>query len=103
MPDVWNEGAVLRPYRVPVGTVHLGVVEEVALVAPRLPRDLRPLRARVYPGLELCDVDWAIANSCGLVGAHDAPTSAVGTAAGLVQQLLAVRRERVRPNALDER
>src|SRR4029453_4265322 len=90
MPDVRDEGAVLRPHRVPVGAVHLRVVEEVTLEAPRLPRDLRPLRARVHPRLELCDVDRAIANASGLVGADNAPATAVRTAARLIEQLLAI-------------
>src|SRR3954469_13598768 len=103
MPDVRDEWAVLRPHRVPVGAVHLRVVEEVTLKAPRLARDLRPLRARVHPRLELGDVDRAIANASGLVGADDAPAPAVLAGTRLIQQLLAIRRERVGADALDER
>src|ERR1043165_1010029 len=103
MPDARDEGAVLRPHRGPVGAVHLRVVEEVALEAPRLSRDLRPFRARVHPRLELGDVDRALANLRGPVGTDDAPVAAVLAGTRLVQQLLAIGRKRVRPDALDER
>ena len=103
MADVRQQRAVLVVDRLPVGAVHLRVVEILALNAPRLAEDLRPLGARIDPRFELRDVDRASPTFAGRSVRDDAPAAAVLAAAGLIQQLLAIRREREGANALEER
>src|SRR6185503_266014 len=103
MTDEFEHRAISVVDRLPVRAVHLCVVEVLALDAPGLAKDLRPLGAWFDQALELSDVDRAITNLCRPIGGDDPPASTRGTAASLIQQLLLVRRERVRPNALEER
>ena len=99
MCDERQQRAVLFVDRLPVRAVHLRVVEELALDAPRLAEDLRPLDARIDQRLERADIDGAVTDVRRPVGGDDAPAVAVGA----IEQLLRVGRERVRANALEER
>jgi hypothetical protein len=95
-----KERTVLRPYGIPVGTVHLGIVEELALHPPRFAEDLSPLDVRIHPRLQLCHVDHAVANLRRLVGGHHAPSRR--TTGCLIEDLLSIGRHNVRANAVDE-
>ena len=99
MGDERQQRAVLLVDRRPVGAVHRRVVEELALDAPRLAEDLRPLGARIDQRLERADIDGALAHLRRTLGGDDAPAVAVGA----IEQPLRVARERVRANALEER
>ena len=99
MADERQQRAVLLVDGLPVGAVHLGVVEVLALNAPRLSKDLRPLGARVDPCREGGDVERPVADTRGPVERHDAPAIPVGA----IQQLLRVAREAVRADTFQER
>src|SRR5689334_13987376 len=102
MSDVWQEGAVFIVNRLPVGAVHLGVIEVVALRAPRFLEDLRPLRARIDEHLELPEVDDAVADLRRLVRRDNSPPCLRRAARRLIEQLLVIARERVRSDALED-
>src|SRR2546426_9931939 len=92
MPDVLEERAVFFVHCLPIRTVHLCVVEELALNAPRLTKNLRPLGSRIDQSLELRHVDRAIANFGWAVRRHDTPAASGRTATCLIQKLLLVLR-----------
>src|SRR3954470_23524105 len=101
--NIGQERAVFIVHGLPVRAVHLRVVEVVALVAPGLLEDLRPLGAWIDEHLELPDVDRAVTDFRGLVGGDDSPAAFRRAARGLIEELFPVGRERVRANALEER
>src|SRR5438105_363585 len=101
--DVRDQRAVFVIHRLPVRTVHLRVIEVIALRAPGFLEDLRPLGAWIDEHLELADVDGAVAHLGRLVGGDDAPATLRRAARGLIQQLLPVAGERIRTNTLENR
>src|SRR5215510_12782909 len=96
---IGQERAVLIVDCLPIGSVHFGVVEILALNPPRLTIDLRPLGAWIYLRLELRHIDCAVAHLGGAVCRNDSPA----VSAGLIEEFLLVSRERVRANAFEER
>ena len=102
MSHVWHHWLILREDCLPVSAVHLGVVEEVALRAPRLAEDLGPLGGRVDEHLQLRNVERAIADLRGTLRRHN-PPGCGRSCTGRIEHFLRVRRETVGANALEER
>src|SRR5260221_14187808 len=87
---------LFRSHRGPVRAVEMGIVEEVPLDPPRLVEDLGPLGRRIELGLERHG-EASVARLGRRLGAGHAPLSR-----RLVEQLLAVRRERELGDAGEE-
>src|ERR1044072_5429922 len=62
MTNKTQQRFVFLIHSLPIRAVHLRIVEILALNAPRLAVDLRPLGARINSHLQLSDVQWTIAN-----------------------------------------
>src|SRR5665647_275906 len=81
---VTHEGqqlAVFCENSLPVGAVHFGVIKKVALCAPRLVKDFRPLDGRIDLHLQLSDIERAVSNLCRFFRRDNAPRCG-GSAAG---------------------
>src|SRR5665647_1501435 len=73
---VTHEGqqlAVFRENSLPVGAVHFGVIKKVALYAPRLVKDFRPLDGRIDPHFHLRDIERSISDLCRFFCRDNAP------------------------------
>src|SRR5213083_2906643 len=83
MADVSDQGPVLFVNRLPIGSMHVGVVKVLALNTPRLAKDLLPLSARIDAHLQLGHVEWSIAHldRRGTIGCNDPPTGSAASAA----------------------
>src|SRR5687767_11939789 len=104
MADESQQGTVLLQDRWPISAVKFRIVEILALNAPGLAENLRPLSPGIDAHLHLRQVKRTIAHSNGswAICSHDAPTGSA-TGGGLIKKLLLVMRERVRANAFEKR
>ena len=100
--DVLDHRGVLLSDRSPIQSVHVRVVEVVALCAPRLLEDLRPLGAWIDEHLELPNVDRPVADFGRLVRRHDAPTTFRGATRSLIEEFLAIAGQCVGADAFEE-
>src|SRR6185369_1271636 len=103
MLNIRQKRFVLFIDRLPIISVHLRVVEIVALDAPRLAEDLRPLGSRIDQRFELGNVDRSIANlgRYRAIEWNDSPS--VPRACGLIQHLLPILGKSVRADAFKKR
>ena len=90
MRHVRDERLVPIPDAGPVDPPHVGDVEEVAVEAPRLSEDLRPLRRRVELHGEAREVELPLARLQAFLRLRDGPGLV-----GPVDEPAAVRRERI--------
>src|ERR1043165_347871 len=84
MPPVTKQTRIFLINRLPIGAVHFGVVEILALDPPRLAIDLRPLCFRIDAHLQLRDVEWSITNFRRPLRRNYSPTARIG----LIEQFL---------------
>src|SRR5690242_4094977 len=88
MLNVAQERAILFINRLPIGSVHFGVVKVFSLDAPGLAEDLRPLGARIHQHFHLGDVDRTVSYFRGPIDWNYAPP--IASARGLVQKFFLI-------------
>src|SRR5262245_32125539 len=101
MLNVREKRFVLFVDRLPVGAVHLRVIEKLALNSPSLLKNLRPLGSWIDKRLELPNVQRAVPDLSWAVNWNNSP--AVAGTLGLVHELLVVSRKRVGANSFEKR
>src|SRR5688572_16089900 len=99
--NVGEQGTILFINRLPICAMHLGIVKILALDAPRLFKDLFPLRAWINSHFDLGHADWTIASLSGPLGSDDTPVC-TSSSGGLIKKLLLITRDNVRANTFQE-
>src|SRR5881394_3480080 len=98
MTDRGEKRTILFINAVPIGALHLRIVEVFALDAPGLAIYVGPLGSRIDAGLEPGYIQRSVSNFCRSRSPDDSPPGA-----GRIDKFLFIGREAVRRDAFQER